>query len=254
MYLPPLQPVVNSEILIYGDVEIHPSASIAPGVILQAAPESRIIIGADACVGMGVVLKAYGGVIDVKNGATLGAGVLIIGKSVIGSNACIGTSTTIFNASVESVQVITPGSIVGDTSRQVQNNSANDDCSASKSTIKSSPSQDSICNGDSETTTVSKESSPTKESQQENTAQIKSKIPEIVNGASDGNVVDPWLENEVEKKVTEVIKTAKIAKVAENVETPEGIAIGKVYIDELLVTLFPHKRTSNNSLDPDSTK
>lgn len=251
MYLPPLQPVVNSEILIYGDVEIHPTASIAPGVILQAAPESRIVIGADACVGMGVVLKAYGGVIDVKNGATLGAGVLIIGKSVIGSNACIGTVTTIFNASVESMKVITPGSMIGDTTRQVESNSSSNGSSASKSETKFSPTQASNSNGDSPTTTVSEKSSPKKESQQQNTTEIKSKIHKIVNDTSATKVADPWIQEEVEKKVTELITTPKIAKVAENIETPEGIAIGKVYIDELLVTLFPHKRASNDSSDSD---
>ena len=254
MYLPPLQPAVNSEILIYGDVEIHPNASIAGGVILQAAPESRIIIGADACVGMGVVLKAYGGVIDLKNGATLGAGVLIIGKSVIGSNACIGTATTIFNASVESMTVTPPGTIIGDTTRQVESESSNNSSSTSKFPTKFSASKAANSNGDFSTATVSEKSSPQKPAHQPNTSEIKSKIKEIVNSISPNNTADPWVEKEVEKQVAEVIETTKLAKVAENIETPEGIAIGKVYIDELLVTLFPHKKSSNKSLDLDSTE
>ncbi len=250
MYLPPLQPVVNSEILIFGDVEIHPTASIAPGVILQAAPKSRIVIGADACVGMGVVLKAYDGVIDVKNGATLGAGVLIIGKSIIGNNACIGTTATIFNASVEPMKVITPGSIIGDTSRQIDTNSSNN----GSRTNTSDNNKTSSSNEDSQSITDLEKSSPKEESQEQNTIEIESKPEEILNGASHKNVADPWEEEEVEKKPTQIIDNIKLAKVAENIETSDGIAIGKVYIDELLVTLFPHKRTSNNSLGSDDTE
>lgn len=117
MYLFPPQPA-NSEICISGDVEIHPSASIAPGVILQAAPQSRIVIGADVCLGMGVILSVDRGVIEIERGAALGSGVLVIGASKIGNNACVGTATTIFQASVTAMAVVSPGSLIGDTSRQ----------------------------------------------------------------------------------------------------------------------------------------
>lgn len=46
MQLPPLQPFVNLEPFVSGDVKIDPSAAIAPGVILQAASNCQIIIGA----------------------------------------------------------------------------------------------------------------------------------------------------------------------------------------------------------------
>ena len=52
-YLPPPQPISNKDIRISGDVDIHPTASLASGVILQAAPNSKIIVGADVCIGMG---------------------------------------------------------------------------------------------------------------------------------------------------------------------------------------------------------
>ena len=52
IYLPPPQPVLNTDIRISGDVDIHPTASLAPGVILQAAPNCRIVIRADVCIGM----------------------------------------------------------------------------------------------------------------------------------------------------------------------------------------------------------
>jgi carbon dioxide concentrating mechanism protein CcmN len=104
---------------INGDVSIAPSAVIAPGVILQAAANSKIIIGSGVCVGMGSILQVSEGIIEIEAGANLGAGFLMIGSGKIGANSCIGAATTIFNCSVAPEQVIPAGSIFGDTSRQV---------------------------------------------------------------------------------------------------------------------------------------
>ncbi|MEH2024325.1 transferase [Nostoc sp.] len=104
---------------INGEVTIHPSAVLAPGVILQAAVNSKIIIGAGVCIGMGAILQVHEGTLEVEAGANLGAGFLMIGKGKIGANACIGSATTVFNYSVEPGQVVAPGSILGDTSRQI---------------------------------------------------------------------------------------------------------------------------------------
>jgi carbon dioxide concentrating mechanism protein CcmN len=120
MHLPPLQTLSNADICVSGDVTIHPSAVVAPGAILQAAPNSRIIIGEGACIGMGAVLNACQGIIEVCAGAVLGAGVLIVGWGEIGKNACIGTATTIFNASVGQMAVVPAGSLIGDTSSQAE--------------------------------------------------------------------------------------------------------------------------------------
>lgn len=119
MKFPPLQPISNTHYYVNGDVTIHPGAAIAPGVLLQADPESQIIIGAGACIGMGAVLHAYQGVLEVGESANIGTGVLIVGGSKIGTNACIGSMTTIFNSSVESGAVLAPGSLVGDSSRRL---------------------------------------------------------------------------------------------------------------------------------------
>jgi carbon dioxide concentrating mechanism protein CcmN len=119
MHLPPVQPVSYSDIYVSGEVIIHESAVVAPGAILNAAPNSRIVIGAGVCVGMGAILNACHGAIEVEEGAVLGAGVLTIGRVKIGSNACIGAATTIFNASVDKMAVIPAGSLIGDPSRQV---------------------------------------------------------------------------------------------------------------------------------------
>ncbi|MDZ8104440.1 MAG: transferase [Nostoc sp. DedQUE12a] len=119
MSVPPLRLSNNFDSYISGEVTVHPSAVLAPGVILQAAANSKIIIGPGVCIGMGSILQVHEGTLEVEAGANLGAGFLMVGKGKIGANACIGSATTVFNTSVEPGQVIPPGSILGDTSRQI---------------------------------------------------------------------------------------------------------------------------------------
>ncbi|MCT7985331.1 carbon dioxide concentrating mechanism protein [Laspinema sp. A4] len=117
MYLPPLQPNRNPNIYMSGDVTIDEGAAIASGVILQASPGTRIEIAAGVCIGMGSILQACQGNLIVEEGATLGSGVLAIGTGKIGTNACIGNSTTLLHPTVASNEVIPPGSLLGDESR-----------------------------------------------------------------------------------------------------------------------------------------
>ncbi|NEP61989.1 MAG: transferase [Symploca sp. SIO2G7] len=119
MHVPTLPLTSNFHIYIEGDVSINSSAVIAQGVILQAAPDSKIIIAAGVSIGMGSILHAQGGTLEVEASANLGAGVLIVGKGKIGKNACIGSVTTIWNHSVEPWQVVPAASILGDKGRQV---------------------------------------------------------------------------------------------------------------------------------------
>ena len=119
MSLPPLHPPANPETYVRGDVTIHSSVAIAPGVLIQAEPNSRIIINAGVCIGMGSVLHAYEGTLELREGVNLGAGVLVIGEVTIGANACIGSSATLFNCEIEAGQLIPSGSVHGDSSRQV---------------------------------------------------------------------------------------------------------------------------------------
>ena len=124
MYLPPLQAMHDSQTRSAGNVTVHPSAAIAPGVLLQAEQDSQIIIAANVCIGMGSVLHAYGGLIEIQEGANLGAGVLILGSSRIGSFTCIGTSSTVIDSSVASRKIVPPGSLLGDQSRMTVTKSA----------------------------------------------------------------------------------------------------------------------------------
>ena len=100
-----------------GNVTIDPSAAIAPGVLLQAEPNSRITIGAGVCIGAGSIVQASGGNIEIGTGACLGRGVLIIGSGSIAPNACIGAGTTVIDPQIEDGAVIPPHSLLGDRSR-----------------------------------------------------------------------------------------------------------------------------------------
>jgi len=118
MYLSPLQLSSNSQILMSGDVVVNEGAAIAPGAILQADPGSRISIAAGACIGMGVILHAREGTLEIEAGVILGAGVLVVGAGKIGANACIGAGTTLIDPCIDKMQIMPAGSLIGDTSRQ----------------------------------------------------------------------------------------------------------------------------------------
>ncbi|MGK7897478.1 MAG: carbon dioxide concentrating mechanism protein [Xenococcus sp. (in: cyanobacteria)] len=263
MYLPPLQPIANSEIQICGDVEIHPTASIAPGVILKAATNSRIVIGADVCLGMGVILCADSGSIEIEVGATLGSGVLIIGDSKIGANACIGIATTIFNDSIAAMTVISPGSLIGDHSRSWQEEEEEEEVNKpSNISEKVIDSETKIsANGKPATQENNLTSAQGLENESDATEKEISNLESNTNSKEtttkdnpliDQEVVpdsdniadsDPWSQEEIPVMTSPVA----VEETEQNLEMSPGVAIGKVYIDQLLVTLFPHKNSPNNN-------
>ncbi len=121
MNLPSLQPVISADIYISGDVRIHESAIIGSGAILQADPGCRIIVSAGACIGMGAVIHAHQGNIEIRTGVNLGAGALVVGDCVIGDNACVGAVTTLFNTSIPASQLVSPGTFLGNAGRPLRN-------------------------------------------------------------------------------------------------------------------------------------
>ena len=217
MSLPPVQPISRSEFYVNGDVTIHESAIVAPGVILRAAPNSQIIIGAGACLGMGTILTAYQGVIAIGAGAILGTGVLVVGRGEIGENACIGSTTTIFNASVAAMSLVPSGSLIGDTSRQI--------------TIEVSA-------------TPSEPERPPLPEPQPVVSQV-SPVPSVEEVVSE-TVASPW---DGEETVAEA-SPAETREPASTTNRPnQASVVGKVYINQLLVTLFPerHRFNGNNN-------
>lgn len=209
MSLPPVQPISRSEFYVNGDVTIDESAIVAPGVILRAAPNSQIIIGAGACLGMGTILTAYQGVIAIGAGAILGTGVLVVGRGEIGENACIGSTTTIFNASVAAMSLVPSGSLIGDTSRQI--------------TI---------------------EVSATPSEPQPVVSQV-SPVPSVEEAVAE-TVVSPW---DSEEMVAEASPPETREQASTTNRPNQASVVGKVYINQLLVTLFPerHRFNGNNN-------
>lgn len=203
-YLPPPQPIINKDIRLSGDVEVHPTASLAQGVILQAAPGSRIVIDADVCIGMGVIVNACHGSVKIESGAILGAGVLIFGSSKIGHNCCIGTSTTIFQADVAPMLVVKPGSIIGDDTRkavvEISNNSKPD---------------------------------------------VQSSVKSANANASKNGAARSYYSKE---KSTPAEKNSSKHNSTDSIQKPTAPVVGQVYINELLMTLFPHRKDSNPKL------
>lgn len=263
MYLPPLQPVSNSDIRVCGDVTIHPTASIARGVILQAAPNSSIVIEAEVCIGMGAIINAYQGSIKIESGAILGSGVLIIGAGKIGTNSCIGSSTTIFNASVSPLTVIVPGSIVGDTSRKELNSSSKGNGSSPGSLPETSPglgidephkacTPHQLENSQATEQNNSSQLDETENSQNLLTNENKTAVE------NDDFWAETFLESQLSKVNNNVVQEKKVDE-SSSVSTPElngfgkidlenhqietqpnsSSVVGQVYINQLLLTLFP---------------
>ena len=219
IYLPPPQPTPNKDIRVSGDVEIDPTASLAPGTILQAAPNHKIVIGADVCIGMGVIINAAQGSVEIDSGAIVGAGVLIIGASRVGSNCCIGTSSTIMQVNVAAMVVIEPGSILGDSSRQVKSSSNAEPKTRTEaqSTLNGKSSSQASNNARNNYRHVSQ---PQQQDVRENTPK-----PDVV--ASSPSVTP-----------AETVETSTQFPLSQNKQP----VVGQLYINELLVTLFPHNK------------
>ena len=117
-YLPPLEPIGDFRSNVCGDVVIDPTAAIASGVLIQADQGSRITIAASVCIGMGTVIHAQDGILEIGIGAVLGAGVLVYGTSKIGENCCIGASSSIVRAVIAKGAIVPPCSLIVDQAEQ----------------------------------------------------------------------------------------------------------------------------------------
>jgi carbon dioxide concentrating mechanism protein CcmN len=111
-YLPPLEPIGDFRSYVCGDVVIDQTAAIALGVLIQADQGGRITIAAGVCIGMGAVLHAQDGLLEIGAGASLGAGVLVYGTTKIGEGACIGASSSIVRAIIAKGAIVPPCSLI----------------------------------------------------------------------------------------------------------------------------------------------
>ncbi|MEO1445523.1 MAG: hypothetical protein AAFV46_04670, partial [Cyanobacteria bacterium J06635_11] len=105
--------VSHTHYCVVGDVTVDASAAIAPGVVLQASPGSRIVIGKGVCLAGGVCIQSRAGVLTIAAGATLGANVLVVGSGMIGANACVSPGSTVMNPAIEGGGLIPPNTLSG---------------------------------------------------------------------------------------------------------------------------------------------
>ncbi|MEG4490492.1 carbon dioxide concentrating mechanism protein [Microcoleus sp. D3_18_C4] len=214
MYLSPLQLSSNSQILMSGDVVVNEGAAIAPGAILQADPGSRISIAAGACIGMGVILHAREGTLEIAAGVILGAGVLVVGAGTIGENACIGAATTLINPCIDKMQIMAAGSLLGDTSRQAASEEATATAPKTAPTSPETP--------EATTPPVDRPVEPIEPPQPPETP--PQTAPETAPDPPESTAADPPQPG----------------------ETPT-ILYGQAHINRLLGTLFPHRQAFNRS-------
>lgn len=104
--------VSHTHYCVMGDVSVADGAMIAPGVVLQAAPGSRVVIASGACLAGGVCIQSRQGVLTIGPGTNLGANVLVVGKGEIGPNACISPGSTLVNPQVSADQLVPPNALV----------------------------------------------------------------------------------------------------------------------------------------------
>ena len=255
MQLPPLQPFANIEPFVSGDVKIDPSAAIAPGVILQAASNCQIIIGAGVCIGMGVIIHAYSGNIEIESGATIGSGVLLVGKSKIGANVCIGSLATILEQNLESEKVVLPASIIGNSGRQFSDNSTISlpDQDSNQSYLFSNETQESSYSLNLANTASSTEETST-ETEKANTklplANTSLPAEETPTETEKANTQLPLANTSlpVEETPTETEK----ANTQLQEESPPNIdaqIYGKEYVNKIMQTLFPYKNSLSSHPD-----
>ncbi|MBF2065512.1 MAG: transferase [Calothrix sp. C42_A2020_038] len=245
MSVPPLRLGSSFESYISGEVIVHPSAVIAPGVILRAAPNSKIIIGAGVCIGMGSVIQLDTGTLEIEPGASLGAGFLMVGEGKIGANACIGSATTVFRCSVSPGQVVAPGSILGDKGRNTIENETTTLNPSKALAAQTAPQQEledvwatnssNSSNGYNPSNTI-KQSSLDSTSQENNSSTVPS----------------PSTNSTTSESQSQPSKTS-IQPQPNTEQNTFGTHIsGQTSIQRLLVTLFPHRQALNKPLLDDS--
>ncbi len=221
-HLPPLAPLNYPQAKCVGDVFIHPHAVIAAGVLLWAEPGSRLEIGAGACIGMGTILHASHGTMLIATGASLGAGVLFIGSGDVGSQACIGAATTMINTSVAAGAVIPPGSLLGDTSRQVP--------ILENLGIRAEHPQAAV---------IDSNTSPGGSSEPSNQFESNSAVPNQASEPQTPTVVPPPQPKDIEPQEVEIETVGLVSETTEHItQTSTKTVYGQGYVNQMLKQMF----------------
>ncbi|MGG6264578.1 hypothetical protein ACQ4M3_26970 [Leptolyngbya sp. AN03gr2] len=224
MQSPPLQlmPVSTTHYYVSGDVTVHPGAAIAPGVLLQADPGSRIVIHQSVCVGLGSVIQAHEGTIEIGEGVIIGAGVLLVGALTVGDRACVGSGTTVMNRAIERISIVPPGSLL---------------CEEMRSAAVEEPTEEVYEPG----------FCPPRPEQKIEELEDVWQDPAPQNGAiaqTNGSKPEPVQVNG--SKPTEEMQES------DEIESPgsqNGEVYGQAYVNRLLGKMFPNQRSLNNNSD-----
>ncbi|BAQ60287.1 carboxysome protein CcmN [Geminocystis sp. NIES-3708] len=240
MSLPILQPSTIDTTQIRGDVTIDQSVVIASGVILSATSGNKIVIRQGVCVGMGTIITAYQGDIEIQENTILGSGSLILGNCTIGSQVSLGASVTVYNENIEAMSVIPAGSIIGDRSRQVSLQKK-EVINFTPDTINS-PTQsiiDGIKNGFGNNLEQDQSFVAEKDNQNLSETEIEEILEEPEKNNTDTNKKStPSTVTENQEAEAQILNNDNVQE--EN--SPQGnTVVGKVYINKLLFTLFPDK-------------
>lgn len=283
MYWPPLQPVSKTEFLVSGNVIIDPQATIAGGVILQAIAPGRIVIEAGACLGMGAIINVTAGEVRIQSGAIIGSGVLIVEASHIGANSCVGAATTIIKSRLAPKSQIPAGSLLGDTSRQVESlETPMVTAPESLSTEAIAPESKTDLPADAPPKVPEPPQRKEKITQQGYQVYFASRqqvTQDMAEGHPLGNpgqspensekqnnqnpMADPWALNEPaiatpsessspapHRDPPTIDETEPVSPPTETPPKKSNPVVGQAYINELLSTLFPHQPNLSNDPQP----
>lgn len=221
MHLPPLQLIDHTHFYTEGEVVIDPSAAIAPGVVFQAEPSSRIVIKAGVCIGAGTVLHARGGTLNLEAGVSLGAGVLIVGQGRVGAHACIGSAATLIQPAIAPGEIVPPGTLLGDNSRQV-------------------------AIADAVETTAAEVPEPSAEEPQTPPAPAETTTTPVQPAESESEARSPQSSNQPSPSPSPAEPTSSSA--SDESASAVGVQVyGQGQVRQLIEALFPHRQPLNNS-------
>ncbi|MBE9203693.1 hypothetical protein IQ218_09940 [Synechocystis salina LEGE 06099] len=232
MQLPPVHSVSLSEYFVSGNVIIHETAVIAPGVILEAAPDCQITIDAGVCIGLGSVITAHAGDVRIQEQAAIAPGCLLIGPVTIGQTACLGSRSTVFQQNIDAQALIPPGSLLINRVASAQTLTA------------SSPTSDSVTEENSASTAnpIAPIPSPWDNEPPAPGADSPSNKPK--ESMAKETTPDPTQPpRESAPAAPNVVATTPL--VPEEIKEKPPV-VGQVYINQLLLTLFPERRYSGS--------
>lgn len=227
-----------------GDVTLAEDVTIAPGVVLEAVPGSRLVVESQVCIGAGTIIQARQGELRLAQGANLATGVLVIGRGYIGSYACVGADSTLLNPALAEAQVVPARSLWGDVSRSLQSPAPEQDIQT-----EMPPDPWAAEPASTDAATAFKESAPAafsgaiQEQQAVSDNGAVAASPATPPGESAATNTNPP-ETERSPDDSSEAFSSQDEQAQQNGGITQGTAIyGREQVDQLLQALFPHRKS-----------